>query len=94
MNRITQKDLESIVNRINRTANMPMNAYTREGDRNVANVGHYYVSGAYGGVQLLQIVNEAGGVRTITSGYCPKRELYYQMHAFLRGLETAQESSN
>ena len=92
MNRITQKDLEATVNRINQTANMPMNAYTRIGERNVANIGHYYVSGAYGGVQLLQIVNEGGGVRAITSGYCPKRELYYQMHAFLRGLEACKDN--
>lgn len=90
MDRITQKDLENVCNRINIAAGTPVTAYNREDGKFTANIGNYYVDGAYGGVQLQQIVNEGGGCRTITSGYCTKRELYNQMHAFLKGLEVAK----
>ena len=46
-------------------------------------IGSYQLSGAYGGWQLQQIQNEGGGIKAITSGFVPKRELYDQIQAIL-----------
>ncbi len=87
--RITLSNLEAVVKRINRITGMPLESYTRTGDRFVANIGNYHLSGAYGGYCLHQMDNESGGVRDILRcGYTSKRELYYRLHAFVSGLET------
>jgi hypothetical protein len=49
-------------------------------------VGRYTLAGAYGGWQLQQIINEGGGVRSITSGYGTKREVYHLIHAYREGM--------
>ena len=53
-----------------------------------AMVGRYHVLGAYGGWQLAQIVNEGGGIRTIT-GYGTKRETYLLVQAYREGMGAA-----
>lgn len=56
-----------------------------------ANIGHYTISHAYGGVCLHRVVNEGGGVSTpIISYHAPKRELYNAMQAFIKGLEAVR----
>lgn len=90
--RITIANLEAVVDRINRVTGSPSSPWRREGDRNRANIGNYHLSHAYGGVSLHRMCNESGGVTTpLGSGHVPKRELYEQMHAFLRGIEAAKE---
>ena len=90
--RITIANLEAVVARINRLTGSPATPWRREGDRNRANIGNYHPSHAYGGVSLHRMANEGGGVTTpIGSGHVPKRELYEQLHAFLRGIDVAQE---
>jgi len=42
---------------------------------------------AYGSIGLDKIVNDGGGCRTIFS-LTTKKELYNQMQAFIRGIET------
>jgi hypothetical protein len=91
MNRITEKDLESTVEYLNRLTDSPSTPYTRIDDKLQANIGNYHLSHAYGGVKLHRMVNEGGGVREpISTGYTTKRDLYNQMHAFIRGLESAK----
>ncbi len=83
----TIAELEHLVTRINVAAGTPTEQYTRTDDgRCKANPGNYHLSSAYGGHQLCQMVNDGGGARNITSGYVSKRELYYQMRAFLEGM--------
>lgn len=48
-------------------------------------VGRYILHGAYGGWQLAQIINEGGGIRTIT-GYGTKREAYHLIQAYREGM--------
>lgn len=86
MERITEKVLQYLVDRINEATGNIAKPYTKVGDRFKANIGNYHLSGAYSGWQLQQMVNENGGIRSITSGYVPKRELYYQLSAYLSGL--------
>lgn len=94
MDRITMRDLEATVRRINTICGTPQAPYCKieaRGEtmpRYVAQIGCYHMSGAYGGYALHQMVNDGGGVRDIFGGHLPKRELYERMHAFIRGLET------
>jgi hypothetical protein len=99
MTRITEKDLQAVCNRINRTLNMPLQPYElqlADGDKPskyVAQIGCYHLSHAYGGVALHRMYNDGGGVSDVFGGHMPKRELYGKMHAFLAGLDAAKVQS-
>jgi hypothetical protein len=90
--RYTKKDLDGAVRGLNimagftaEEADAPL--WTPEGGTNLrAKVGRYYVSGAYGGWKLVQIVSEGGAERSITSGYRTKREVYELIHAYREGM--------
>lgn len=91
MNRITEKDLQATVDRINRVTGSPTEGYTKDGNKFTANVGHYHLSFAYGGVSLHRMGNIHGGISDVfRCGHTTKRDLYERMHAFLAGLETAK----
>ncbi len=96
-NRITQKDLECLTQRINEATNSPLIPYRRngtEGKRHTgftANIGNYHLDYAYGGVKLVRMVNGGGGITEISrDGFGTKRELYNWMRAFLVGHATKQ----
>lgn len=85
--RITLRDLEALAFRINQAAGTPTQPYTKDAEGNYhANPGNYHLDQAYGGVKLVQMVGDAGGVSDITTGYVSKRECWDQMQAFLAGL--------
>lgn len=87
MDRITNADLEFLVDRINAATDSPPKPYTKGADgRFKANIGNYHISGAYGGVKLVRMGNKGGGISAVsTNGYGTKRELYNWMTAFLAG---------
>lgn len=85
--RITERDLKGAIKTLNRITGNPEANYRREGDKLIANIGSYYLEMAYGGNKLVQIVNEGGGIREITHGFIPKRELYHQIWAYIKGIE-------
>ena len=88
MNRITQKDLEYLVKRINEATNSPETSYQTTSKGYKGNIGNYHLDYAYGGVKLVQMVNYGGGIREISrGGFGTKRELYNWMQAFLSGME-------
>lgn len=91
--RITQKDLEAVVKRINLITNSPLESYVKDANGKFkAQVGNYHLSGAYGGVSLHRMDNESGGVTTpLNCGYVTKKELYNLMQAFINGLQTKNE---
>ena len=85
MDRITERDLNTLVDQINTLTNSPQ----RYMIDSVIQVGHYHVSHAYGGVCLHRTVNAGGGVRCpLGMGHGTKRELYSELRAFIAGLET------
>ncbi|MEY4427217.1 MAG: hypothetical protein RL535_1515 [Pseudomonadota bacterium] len=89
MSRITEKQLQAMVNRINRMTKSPIEPYTIQDGRGVANVGNYHLSGAYGGLSLHRMVSQSGGVADIFNcGHVPKRELYQMILAFIAGLDS------
>jgi hypothetical protein len=85
MERITEKHLQAIVDRLNRITGMPAAPYW-EGK---AQVGNYHLSHAYGGVALHRMYNDAGGITSpLSTGHITKRELANLMHAYIAGLES------
>ena len=92
MERITKKDLEYLVDRLNDVTGSPPEPHARnDAGQLVANIGNYHLSYAYGGASLHRTVNEGGGVSDVLSyGHVPKRDLYDRLHAYLRGYEQAQ----
>jgi superoxide dismutase len=89
MNRITEKHLQAVVDRLNRVTNSPAEAYRTVDGQTVGNVGNYHLSHAYGGVCLHRMHNEGGGVSSpLSTGHVTKRELSGLLHAFINGIET------
>ena len=90
--RISAKDLKGAVSLLNRITDMPQEPWTKDSTfgNMTANIGNYYLSGAYGGWQVERMVNGGGGSSTpLETGYVSKRECYNAVHAFIRGFETA-----
>lgn len=88
MDRITQKYLDSLCERINSAQKTPAAPYERIDGKLIGQIGNYHLSGAYGGVSLHQIANESGGARDVFScGHVPKRDLYNRMRAYLVACE-------
>lgn len=90
-NRITNKDLQAVCDRINRMAGMPLEPYSKIDGKHVANIGCYHLSGAYGGVALHRMGNDGGGVSDVFGHHMPKRDLYDRMHAFIAGFLAARD---
>ena len=92
MRRITDKDLQAIVNRINLITNNPIEPWFKKvtKDKTIfrSNIGNYHLGYAYGGVTLHRMMNESGGIEDVLRiGYTSKRELYNNLHSFITGLE-------
>lgn len=87
MERITRKCVELLADRINEVKGTPKITWGKDANgKNKANIGNYHIDGAYGGVSLHCIVNEAGGVDEIFGcGHITKRDLWNRMRAFLEG---------
>ena len=90
MRRITQRDLEGAVARINGE----VNGYTTANPNDLtkeARVGLFYIQGAYGGWKLERIENAAGGCSDVFgSGFVSRRDLYNMLFAMLDGIRIAQ----
>jgi hypothetical protein len=88
MQRVTEKELDGIVARINRITGNPETSYTKNQDgKYVQNAGNYYLSWAYGGVTLHQMM-ESGSMDVLRCGYVSKRELQGLLFAFIDGIAT------
>jgi hypothetical protein len=94
-NRITNKDLQYVVNRINSICGTPPEPYAKNEDGKGMHpcANSYHLSFAYGGVMLAQMSDVEGctGISgTLGSYHRPRRELYDQMQAFIAGIEAAK----
>lgn len=90
MERITQKDLQNLCDRINEETGNKLNPYNHSipGSGCKPNANVYHLDWAYGGVKLCQMSPKKGytGSSDVTHGYDTKRELYNKMGAILTGL--------
>ena len=90
MLRITQKMLENRVEYLNDITDNPKASWTKRPEGGMkANIGNYHLDWAYGGVKLVQHMNEGGGITTITDGYDTKRELMGKIDAYISGVRVA-----
>jgi hypothetical protein len=94
-NRITEKDLQALCDRINDAAGTPREPYGPAID------GHcnpqarcYHLAFAYGGVALHQMSEKPGctGIHAIIDGYRTKRELYEKMLSYLDDMAAKGQS--
>ena len=91
MERITEKQLQAVVDRINSITNSPNEPYAKVDGKYVAQIGSYHLSHAYGGVSLERMSNSGGGVtQPFGCGHVSKRDLYNRMQAFLSGLDAGK----
>lgn len=82
--RITKKDLECVVDRINRMKNLPLTPYTRTKDGKFhANAGVYNLQ-----LNRMSTIEGCTGEEVVISGFGTKRELYDKMQAFINGMES------
>jgi len=84
--RITEKMIEHLVERINKLAGKPLTLCSEVDGNRVWNPGHYHLNSAYGGHKLVQLCDEGKGIHSITHGYVSKRELYNQLQMILTGM--------
>lgn len=91
--RITQKNLQAVIDRINRITDSPETPYTKTPEgKFIPNLGNYHLSMAYGGYNLHRIDNDSGGVTCpLGTGHVTKKELYKLMHAFINGLYAGKD---
>ena len=95
MTRITRKQLETAVDTLNEMTGSPLEPYSKVGDKWVANVGNYHISGAYGGFSLHRMVNDGGGVKDIFyCGHVPARELFGLIRAYRYGIHMGLENAS
>lgn len=96
MDKITIKHLEGLRDAIARELGRPNGpSYTRRDGRNVATVGKLIVekgSAMYGNAwALCELMNEQGGESSILRAGTA-RELFDQMHAYLRGIQDGRRT--
>ena len=86
--RVTEKDLQGVIKRLNIIADSPLESYTRGEDGQLrANPGNYHLDRAYGGYKLHRMCNEGGGTSDVLfCGYTTKRELYKLIQAYISGI--------
>ena len=86
MTRISIKDLEHQVKRINEIEGMAIEPYTSIDGKITPNAGNYHLDQAYGGVKLVRMCQQGTGTTNITTGFISKKELYYKLDAIITGL--------
>lgn len=88
-NRITISNLNHQVETINTMTESPATSWSKDKatGRLWANIGNYHLDWAYGGVRLVRMSNQGGGINVIsTVGFGTKRELYNWLRAFIDGM--------
>jgi hypothetical protein len=93
--KITMKDLQGAVNRLNTLVKANPDPYTKIGEvpnqTYRANVGTYFISGAYGGHKLERMATSGGGTcDPLRSGYTTKKDLYHLIWSYIYGIEEGE----
>ena len=91
--RITNRDLAVLINRLNDITGSPLHPWIKGLDgHNVAQLGNYHLTGAYGGLTLHRMHNAGGGVTTpLGGGIMTKRGMYDALHAYINGFYEGKE---
>lgn len=91
--RINRKQLEQAAAHLNMLTNSPLETYTRTAEgKLIANVGNFYISGAYGGFSLERVCNESGGASCpLHTGHIKAAELLKLINTFYAGIKFARQ---
>jgi hypothetical protein len=84
--RITRRDLEHQIRRLNTITGHATEPYTQQPDGTwTPNAHTFKLSGAYGGWALHQMASGGTGERDVLySGHVPARELHHRIDAYIR----------
>ena len=75
--RIKNSDLENALFALNDSQGTPQEPWSRKDGKNSANVGNYHLSQAYGGYNVIKMVNTGGGCsEPAGGGHVTKRECF------------------
>ena len=90
--RTTQKHIDAKIDTINRMTGQPLTYMSKKDGKNIINVGHYHLDKAYGGQQLVQTMNDGGGI-TCPCGYGrhTKSQMAAILDAFIAGLSAERK---
>ena len=93
--KITMRDLEGAVKRLSALVKANPEPYTKSGEvpnqTYSANVGTYFISGAYGGHKLERMATSGGGTcDPLRSGFTTKKDLYSLIWAYIYGIEEGE----
>ena len=89
MNRITQKDVDCQLKRLNDLTNNPTSTW----ENGKHTKGNIHTVGQYGYTTIMQTVHEGGGVTDLASGLT-KREAYQWLRAAISGIYLKEKSNN
>ena len=88
MEKITVKNLDQIVDAINRDQHTPLKTWTRVDGKLIPNARNYHLDSAYGGYALYQHGISGSGARDVFQlGHMPKRQLHDLLRAYQAGLK-------
>jgi hypothetical protein len=80
--------LQAQCNRLNEITKNPFAPWKVKNGKYTAQIGCYHLDGAYGGWELMRMMNKAGGVESpLRTGHISKKELYNRLSAFIVGVE-------
>ena len=84
--RISEEDLKIMIKRLNHTAGTPEDPYAYDAKGAFKPQAKcFHLSMAYGGYALHQMCDTGSGVHDVFGGHVPKRELYDQIYAYIKG---------
>jgi hypothetical protein len=89
-NRITNEQIDGVIELLNETLDRPRNPWTRNKGKNKGNVGNFHVYSAYGGYGLHEIVNESGAAKGVIE-LGSKRVLFEGVHLLLKGIQLVKK---
>ena len=81
MNRITNKDIDFQLERLNKLTNNPTSTW----ENSKCAIGNIHTRGQYGYTTIMQTVNDGGGCHSLASGLT-KREAYQWLRAAIEGI--------
>lgn len=92
--RATRRDIDEALMALNITAGLSHErAASAPHDGHGWIIGSYYVMRAYGGWQLVQVMGDTGGVRSITRGYDTASRILDSINAYRAGMAAGRLSA-
>ena len=91
MSIITKGQLKWAIMEMNRATNSPVEPYTTQNGKTVANVGNYHLEEAYGGYNVTRTIGQGDEIHhPFGDDFMPKRELLGRIRAFLAGIKAGR----